>query len=100
MHHDILRSKNRFLAGVLDWPLIDDTNPGLGLGPDVALIFSASYRALTCPCPGSPGRIPGLKGVTNFFAGTLRIGVSDMHRRKTQTGKHYLRQRTSPEPQP
>ena len=26
-------------------------------------------------CPGSPGRIPGLKGVTNFFADTLRIGV-------------------------
>lgn len=32
-------------------------------------------RALSCLCPGSPGRIPGLKGVTNFFTGTLRNGV-------------------------
>jgi hypothetical protein len=29
-------------------------------------------------CPGSPGRIPGLKGVTNFLTGALRIGVPPM----------------------
>jgi hypothetical protein len=68
----ILRSKNRLLVGILDPSLVDDTTPILG--PD-AMTLSAPWRTLSCLCPGSPGRIPGLKGVTNFFADTLRIGV-------------------------
>jgi hypothetical protein len=59
-------------VGILDPSLIDVTPV---LGPDAAVALSASLRALSCLCPGSPGRIPGLKGVTNFFADTLRIGV-------------------------
>lgn len=72
IHYDILRSKKRLLVGILGPSLIEGAPV---LGPDAMLALSPSLWALSCLCPGSPGRIPGLKGVTNFFADTLRVGV-------------------------
>src|SRR5882757_1291075 len=54
IHFDILRSKYRLLVGILDPSPIDDTTSVLG--PDAMLALSVSLRALSCLCPGSPGR--------------------------------------------
>jgi hypothetical protein len=58
-YHNLLRSKNRLLVVFLVKSLVD----------------RAWSVALSCACPCSPGRIPGLKGVTNFRTGIFRIGV-------------------------
>lgn len=46
---------------------------------EIALSGAGLARAASCALPGSPGRMPGLKGVTNAFfillIGVMRRGV-------------------------